>query len=124
MNFIFSILGNSVSVCSGGACNSFYVSTFSAFFSAFGVSFASFIHYLNFFCVFLLIFSLISLYSVKYSWKYGPFILTFFGAGMIFCDLFIYDFNIINYVGNGLVIISAIWNSKINKFRFGRPKNK
>jgi hypothetical protein len=124
MNFLFSILGNSVSVCSGGACNSFYISTFSAFFSAFGITFASFIHYLNFLCLLLLLFSLISLYSVKYSWRYGPFILTFFGALLVICDLFVYDLNIINYTGNALIIIAAIWNSRINKFKFGRPKRK
>jgi len=37
MNFILSTFGNTVNVCSGGACNSFYMSTISAFFSAFGI---------------------------------------------------------------------------------------
>ena len=124
MNFILSTLGNSVAVCSGGACNSFYISTISAFFAAFGVSVTHFIHYLNYLCVVLLLFSLISLYSVKNSWKYGPFLVTLIGASMIFCDMFIIDLNVLNYIGNAKVIGAAIWNTKLNKFKFGRPKKK
>jgi hypothetical protein len=124
MNFILSTLGNSVSVCSGGACNSFYISTLSAFFAAFGISITHFIHYLNYLCVVLLLFSLVSLYSVKNSWRYGPFLLTLLGALMIGCDMFVYDMNVLNYVGNAGVIGSAYWNSRIHKFRFGRPKTR
>lgn len=41
---------------------------------------------------------------------------------MITCDMFIYDLNMLNYIGNAGVIGAAIWNSRLNKFRFGRPK--
>jgi hypothetical protein len=125
VNFLFSTLGNSVAVCSGGACNSFYISTLSAFFSAFGISISHYIHYLNFLCVILLFFSLLSLYSVKNSWKYGPFISTFIGAVMVFWDLFIHDLDVLSYVGNIIIIASAFWNNKLNKFSFlRRNKNK
>lgn len=40
VNFVLSSLGNTVSFCSGGACNSFYISTLSSFFSAFGIPIA------------------------------------------------------------------------------------
>lgn len=40
LNFVLSIFGNSVSICAGGVCNSFYFSTLSAFFSAFGIPIA------------------------------------------------------------------------------------
>lgn len=122
VNFILSTLGNSVAVCTGGACNSFYVSTLSAFFAAFGIPVTHFVHYLNYLCVVLLLFSLLSLYSVKNSWKYGPFLTTLAGASMILCDMFIEDINMLNYIGNALVIGSAFWNSRLNKFKFGRRK--
>lgn len=116
-------MGNSFSICAGGACNSFYISTFSAFFSAFGISITKYIHYLNYVCVFLLGFSLFSLYSVKRSFKYGPFLSTLIGATMIILDMFVYDMDVLNYVGNGVIIASACWNSRINKYRFGGRKN-
>lgn len=122
MNFLLSTLGNSVSFCSGGACNSFYVSTLSAFFSAFGIPISQYLHYLNFLCIFLLVFSLTSLYSVKGSFKYGPFLLTLVGAGLIMWDMLIQDINYLNYLGNVMVIAAAFWNSKLNRFRFGRRK--
>lgn len=120
MNFILSIFGNTVNVCSGGACNSFYMSTISAFFSAFGIQIAQYIHYLNYLCIILLAFSLLSLYSVKNSIKYAPFIGTLIGAMLILTDMFIIDFNYANYGGNILVIGCAFWNSSLNKFRFGK----
>jgi hypothetical protein len=45
---IFTLMGNTMSICAGGACNSFYVSTFSAFFSAFGIPIFEYLHYFNF----------------------------------------------------------------------------
>ncbi len=115
-------MGNSFSICAGGACNSFYFSTLSAFFSAFGIPITKYIHYLNYLCLFLLAFALFSLYSVKRSIKYGPFLITLIGVILILIDMFIYDYNILNYMGNVLIIASAFWNSKLNKFRFGTKK--
>jgi hypothetical protein len=118
-NVLLSTLGNSYTVCAGGACNSFYISTLSAFFSAFGVPIAQYIHYLNFVCIGLLGSSLFSMYSVKRSWKYGPFLATLAGTSMILEDLFLYDCDILTYVGNVLIIGSAFWNSKLHKLRWG-----
>lgn len=53
---------------------------------------------------------------------YAPFIVTLIGSLMILTDMFVYDFNYANYFGNALVIGSALWNSKLNKFSFGRRK--
>ena len=122
VNIILTTMGNSFSICAGGACNSFYISTFSAFFSAFGISIANYIQYLNYFCVFLLGFQLVTLYSVKRSILYAPFILTLIGAIMIITDMFFYDLNFLNYAGNILIIGSAFWNIKLNKVRFGKKK--
>jgi len=52
--------------------------------------------------------------------KYAPFIATLIGAMLILMDMFVIDFNYANYGGNILVIGSAFWNSRINKFRFGK----
>ena len=65
---------------------------------------------------------LISLYSVKNSWKYAPFIISFFGAIFIFSDMLLYDCDYFTYGGNICLIIGAIWNAKLNKFRFGKKK--
>lgn len=122
MNFFLSTFGNTVNFCAGGACNSFYMSTLSAFFSAFGIPIAQYIHYLNYLCVILLAFSLLSLYSVKASAFYAPFLLTAAGAVMILVDMFVYDFDYATYAGNLLIIGAALWNSRLNKFSFGRRK--
>jgi hypothetical protein len=41
---------------------------------------------------------------------------------MILTDMIIYDLDYFTYIGNGLMIVSAIWNSKLNKKTFGRKK--
>lgn len=87
MNFIFTMMGNSMAICAGGVCNSLYVSTISAFFSAFGVPIFEYIHYLNFLVYIFMGISLFSLYSVKKSWKYAPFLLSMLGAIMIITDM-------------------------------------
>lgn len=69
----------------------------------------------------LLAFSLFSMYSVKRSWRYGPFLTTAVGACMILTDMCVYDLNVLNYVGNAMIIGSAFWNGRLNRFRFA-PK--
>lgn len=41
---------------------------------------------------------------------------------MILVDMFVYDFDYATYAGNLLIIGSALWNSRLNKFSFGRRK--
>jgi hypothetical protein len=62
-NMIFSVLGNTMIVCSGGQCTSLYVSTVTAFFSAFGISIVDLLPYINFLAYVLILVSLLSLYS-------------------------------------------------------------
>lgn len=111
-----------MTICTGGTCNNLYISTISAFFSAFGIPIFEYTHYLNFIVFFFIGLSLISLYSVKRSVKYIPFIFTLLGSLMILTDMIIYDLDYFTYIGNGLMIVSAIWNSKLNKKTFGRKK--
>jgi len=107
-------MGNTMVICSGGQCNSIYISTISAFFSAFGVPIFEYIHYFNFLAFFFMAFSLLSLYSVKKSVIYGPFIASSIGALCIIIDMGIYDLDYLTYFGNVVMIASAIWNSKLN----------
>lgn len=83
-------MGNTMTICAGGACNSIYVSTISAFFSAFGVPIFEYIHYFNFLAFIFIAISLFSLYTVKNSIKYAPFILSSLGAIIIINDLLKY----------------------------------
>ena len=111
-----------MTICAGGTCNNLYISTFSTFFSAFGIPIFEYTHYLNFIVFFFIGLSLISLYSVKRSVIYMPFLLTLVGSLMLLTDMIIYDLDFFTYIGNGLMIIGAIWNSKLNKRTFGRKK--
>lgn len=107
-------MGNTMTYCAGGACNSIYISTISTFFSAFGISIVEYIHYISFLAFFFILLTLISLYSVKRSCKYGPFILSCFGTVLILIDTLLYDIDYLTYAGNVLLIGSAIWNSRLN----------
>lgn len=115
-------MGNTMSICAGGTCNSLYISTLSAFFSAFGIPIFEYLHYLNFIALFCIAISLLSLYSVKKSICYAPFILSIVGALLIMIDMMVIDLDQLTYLGNAFMIGSAIWNSRLNKHRFGRKK--
>lgn len=119
MNIMFSVMGNTMTYCAGGACNSIYISTVSTFFSAFGIPIVEYIHYISFLAFFFILITLFSLYTVKRSWKYGPFIVSTLGALLILTDMLLYDLDYLTYVGNAMMIGCAIWNSKLNKHRFG-----
>lgn len=118
LNFLFSIMGNTMSVCAGGVCNSLYVSTISAFFSAFGVPIFEYIHYLNFLVYIFMAVSLFSLYSVKKTWMYAPFLISCCGVFFVILDMNFLKINYLLYAGNFMMITSAIWNSRLNKRRF------
>ena len=82
-------MGNSMTICAGGACNSIYFSTISAFFSAFGIPIFEYIHYLNFLAFIFIAISLVSLYSVKNSAIYSPFLISLVGSLLIISDMII-----------------------------------
>lgn len=124
VNSILSIMGNTMTICAGGSCNSIYLSTVSAFFSAFGIPIVEYIHYLNFIAFFFIAISLISLYSVKNTWKYPPFIISTIGSIMICSDMIFDIHDYLTYIGNVLIIAGAIWNSRLNKFSFANRKKK
>lgn len=77
---------------------------------------------MNYLCLILLAFSLLSLYSVKESIIYAPFLITLIGSCLIINDMFFYKLPYAIWVGNVMIIGSAFWNSKLNKFSFLKRK--
>lgn len=124
INAVLSVMGNTMTICAGGSCNSVYMSTISAFFTAFGIPIVEYIHYLNFIAFVFVAISLISLYSVKNSIKYPPFIISAIGSVLILSDLLFSINDILTYLGNALMIGGAIWNSRLNKFSFASQRKK
>ena len=122
---IFNFLGSSFMLCNGGTCSSIYGSTISAIFSAFGISISEWLPFLDWFTLLLVLVSVFVLYYAKKSLTYGPFLLSCLGAVVIFSDTLMFQMRYPIHVGNLLMIISALWNSKLNKAGFffpGKPK--
>lgn len=123
-NSILSILGNSTVICAGGSCNNIYISTISAFFSAFGIPIVEYIQYLSFIAFFFIGLSLFSLYSVRNTCLYPPFIISLIGSVCILLDLILSIHDYLTYVGNVFLIVGAIWNARLDKFSFAGAKKK
>lgn len=125
MSPIFNFLGSSFMLCSGGSCSSIYGSTISAIFSAFGISISEWLPFLDWFTLLLVIVSVLVLYYAKRSLTYKPFLVSVVGAVVIFADTLMFQMRYPIYLGNLLMIASALWNSRLNKAGFffpGKPK--
>jgi len=122
---VMTYFSNMMIVCSAntGMCTQFYFSTMSALFGAFGVSLSNFSQYLFPITVFLLFVSLFSLWIKKRDFTHGPFVMGCVATGMIIISHYIEMLWWLLYVGNVLMLGSAVWNIKKNRFR-GLPKNK
>jgi hypothetical protein len=64
--------------------------------------------------------SLFSLYSAKKSFLYIPFLMSLVGTSLVLTDMLVYDLDYFTYLGNILIMASAIYNSRLNKRRFGK----
>ena len=122
INSLLTILGNTIPICSGGACSSIYVSTITAFFSAIGIS-LTWISYIKYTALMFILISLFSLYSSKKNIFYKPFLLSFLGSVFILINLIFYESYYLLFGGNELMIVAAFWNSKINKANIFGKKN-
>lgn len=111
---MLTILGNTIPICSGGACSSIYVSTITAFFSAIGIS-LTWIKYIKYSAFCFIFISLFSLYSSKKSLFYKPFMISLLGSLIIVINLCFYESYFLLFGGNGLMIGAAFWNSRLNK---------
>jgi len=115
MSPILNFLGSSFVLCSGGQCSGIYGSTISAIGSAFGVSVAEWLPFLDYFTLLLVLVSVMVLYYAKKDLMYKPFLISVFAGILIFADTLYFQMRYPIYVGNVLMIAGALWNSKLNK---------
>ena len=112
---ICGALAAPVSICSGGACHSFYASTITSILSSFSLPLAIVTPFLNLLVYAMQIMGLVSLYSVK-GFRYGP--LWVFFAG------FLSQFVITSvFLSSVLMVGAVVWNAKFNKFTFGKKRS-
>jgi hypothetical protein len=99
------------------------MSTITSLLGAFGVTISDFSDYLFPVTIVLLGISLFSLYVKNKKLTHRPFLLGLFSTiiiivAHIFEDSWVYYFI---YPGNILMIVSAVWNARTNKF-YGLPR--
>ncbi len=115
---ILTYFSNMMIVCSGGACTQIYISTITSILGAFGVTLSEISKYMFPITCVLLGISLLSLYIKKKKLLHPPFLLGAFSSILILLGKYYEKTVLSKFVlpGNILMIISAIWNARINKF--------
>jgi len=108
---IFSNLSMPLTICSGGACNSIYISTVTSILSSFSMPLTMVVPILNVLGYVLQLIGLFSLYSAN-KWKSYPFWIYFVGmASQVF-------FN--QWIGVIMMIVAVVMNAKVNRFVYGK----
>ena len=115
---ILTYFSNMMIVCSGGACTQIYISTITSILGAFGVTLSEISKYMFPITCILLGISLLSLYIKKKKILHPPFLLGLFSSILIILGKYYEKTVLSKFIlpGNILMIISAIWNARINKF--------
>ena len=115
---ILTYFSNMMIVCSGGACTQIYISTITSILGAFGVTLSEISKYMFPITCILLGISLLSLYIKKKKILHPPFLLGLFSSILIILGKYYEKTVLSKFVlpGNILMIISAIWNARINRF--------
>jgi hypothetical protein len=110
---IFSALSMPLSVCSGGACHSIYLSTVTSILSSFSVPLTVVVPILNYLGFVLQLVGLLSIYAAAKwrSWSFWIYL-----AGMIL-QLWLQG-----WIGCVLMIVAVVLNARSNKFKFGKSK--
>lgn len=108
---IFSALSMPLSVCSGGACHSIYLSTVTSILSSFSVPLTVVVPFLNYLGFALQLVGLLSIYTAN-KWRSVAFWV--YSLGMIIQLCFQ------GWVGCVLMIVAVVLNAKINTFSFGK----
>lgn len=126
MNAVFMMLGQSVTVCSGGACNSIYISTLTSICSALGIPVVEWLPYVQKSVFLLLFFNVYTLWSVKRSFAYPPCLITCLSTTLLAYDILLCHSTLIMVVANVAIIAAAIMNMKYNpgEFKFNNTKLK
>ena len=102
-----------LTICSGGACNSIYISTITSILSSFSVPLTMVVPVLNVIGYLLQLVGLFSLYSAN---KWRSYSLWIYVLGMVSQMI------IGVWMGAILMIVAVIVNAKTNKFVYGRKK--
>lgn len=116
---ILSSLSTPLSVCSGGACNSIYISTITSILSSFSVPLTLAIPLLNLLGYVLQLVGLVSLYSAN-KWKSLAFCIY-----LIAMLIQLLNFNsnyYVNWICCAFMIFASIINARTNTFVFGKNK--
>jgi len=108
---IFSALSMPLSVCSGGACHSIYLSTVTSVLSSFSVPLTVVVPFLNYLGFAMQLVGLLSIYTAN-KWRSVAFWV--YLAGMLWQLLFQ------GWIGCVLMIAAVILNAKMNTFTFGK----
>ena len=82
-NSIITLFGGTAVVCSGGACNSMYMSVFSSFLGSFGIVVTDLVPWLNGLTMVIILFTLYSLY-LRRGFFFIPFYIGAVGGLLIF----------------------------------------
>jgi hypothetical protein len=108
---IFSALSMPLSVCSGGACHSIYLSTVTSILSSFSVPLTVVVPFLNYLGFAMQLVGLLSIYTAN-KWRSLAFWV--YVAGM--CWQLIFQ----GWIGCVLMIVAVLLNAKTNTFTFGK----
>ena len=102
-----------LTICSGGACNSIYISTVTSILSSFSIPLTLAVPILNILGYILQVVGLVSLYSAN-KWKSWSFWIYVLGmVSQIFLP---------NWICCVTMIIGTLMNAKLNRFIFGKNK--
>lgn len=108
---IFSNLSMPLTICSGGACNSIYISTVTSILSSFSMPLTMVVPVLNFIGYFLQLIGLFSMYSAN-KWHSYAFWIYFVGM--------LSQIILPQWVGVIFMIAAVLINAKTNKFVYGK----
>jgi len=108
---VFSALSMPLSVCSGGACHSIYLSTVTSILSSFSVPLTVVVPFLNYLGFALQLVGLLSIYTAN-KWRSVAFWV--YLVGMLIQLIFQ------GWIGCVMMIVAVVLNAKINTFTFGK----
>ena len=115
-----------LSICSGGACHSFYLSTITSILSSFSLPLTVVVPFLNYLGYALQLVGLMSIYTAN-KWRSPAFWIFLGGMTIQIVSqqkliAWMGEQDWISWVGCGMMIIAVVLNAKWNKMTFGRKK--
>ena len=112
---ILSSLSAPLTICSGGACNSIYISTVTSILSSFSIPLTLAVPLLNLLGYILQFVGLISLYSAN-KWRSAAFWI--YLIAMVVQMISSHQW--VNWICCGVMILASVLNAKSNQFVYGK----